>query len=113
MTSLELKTVIFYTCQTNSHVVNDVIGKPLGTGDYDFKLKIEQNDQFFLSYTTDMNMGVVLLGYRCSCITTDLGSHRGQTSYLCTYLYLLLYAYGAYMINISTSLYLCLGNHNT
>ena len=51
---------------------------------------------------------LVLLRYQCSCIATDGGSHRAQMSYLCTYLYLLLYAFKAYMINISTSLDLSL-----
>ena len=46
----------------------------------------------------------MLLGYQCSNITTDWGSHIAQMSYLCTYLYLLLYAYKTYMIDISTSL---------
>ena len=53
--------------------------------------------------------GVVSLSYHCSCISTDWGSHRAQTSYLCTYLYLLLYAYKAHMIDTSTSLDLILG----
>ena len=55
-------------------------------------------------------LGVVLLMYWCSHIATDQGSHRAQMSYLCTYSYLLLYAYKAYMINISTSLNLIWGN---
>ena len=46
----------------------------------------------------------------CSHIANNLGSHRVQTSCLCIYLYLLLYTYKVYMINISTSLYVCLGN---
>ena len=53
--------------------------------------------------------GVVLIGYQCSHITTDWGSHRAQMSYLYTYLYLFPYAYKAYMLNISTSLDLYLG----
>ena len=54
--------------------------------------------------------GVELLRYQCCCITTDQGSHRARMSYLCTYLYLLLYVYKAYMIIVSTSLDLSLGN---
>ena len=61
-------------------------------------------------HSSDTNMvGVVLLGYRCSRTATDRDSYKAQTSYLCTYLYLLLYAYKAYMINISTSLDLSQG----
>ena len=59
--------------------------------------------------TNDMNMGVVLLGYQCSHIATDWGSHRVQTRSLHTYLYLLLYEYKDYMIDISTSLDLSQG----
>ena len=43
-------------------------------------------------------------------MATDWGSHRAQMSYLCTYLYLLLYAYKAYMIDISTSLNITWGD---
>ena len=54
--------------------------------------------------------GLYYLG--CSHITNDLGSHRAQTRCLCTYLYLLLYTYKAYMIDISPSLYIIWGNTN-
>ena len=40
---------IFYTCQTGGHIVYDVIGKTLGTGD---NLKLSKIHGFFLSYTT-------------------------------------------------------------
>ena len=53
--------------------------------------------------------GIVSLGYHCSHITTYWGFHRAQTSYLCTYFYLLLCAYKAHMVDTKTSLNLILG----
>ena len=50
-----------------------------------------------------IQMGRVVLCMGCSHITTNLGSHRAQIWVLCIDVGLLLYAYKAYKVIISTS----------